>query len=183
MTKLTPAGVALLDAAAVSQQSIQTPAGVHPTTVAALIKRGLLISIPVEGAPSRLLITDAGREAAQSPQSVPTEDGRAAPTFDECAGESCETEPGPEAMPPTVEPRGETPLGVKSPSGKLGVLVSLLCRPQGATVEQMTVATGWQAHSVRGAMSGGIKKELGLAVRSERTSTGRTYRIAVGAGE
>ena len=38
-------------------------------------------------------------------------------------------------------------------------------------------ATGWQAHSVRGAISGSIKKALGLEVLSEKTDAGRVYRI------
>ena len=42
----------------------------------------------------------------------------------------------------------------------------------------MMAATGWQAHSVRGAISGAIKKKLGLDVRSEKTEGGRVYRIA-----
>ena len=39
-------------------------------------------------------------------------------------------------------------------------------------------ATGWQAHSVRGAISGAIKKRLGLKVTSEKSDGVRTYRIA-----
>ena len=38
--------------------------------------------------------------------------------------------------------------------------------------------TGWQAHSVRGVLSGTLKKKLGLAVVSEMTEAGeRRYRI------
>jgi hypothetical protein len=66
---------------------------------------------------------------------------------------------------------------VRLPKGKLGVLVALLRRPEGACVEDMMVATGWQAHSVRRAMSGAMKKKLGLAVESEKAAAGRVYRI------
>jgi hypothetical protein len=38
-------------------------------------------------------------------------------------------------------------------------------------------ATGWQAHSVRGAMSGALKKKLGLIIESEKAAAGRVYRI------
>ena len=38
-------------------------------------------------------------------------------------------------------------------------------------------ATGWQAHSVRGAISGAIKKKLGLTVSSELVEGTRTYRV------
>jgi hypothetical protein len=65
----------------------------------------------------------------------------------------------------------------KRPTGKLGALVSLLTRPEGATLEAMTAATGWQAHSVRGAMSGALKRKAGLTILAEVTDAGRIYRI------
>jgi hypothetical protein len=64
-----------------------------------------------------------------------------------------------------------------APSGKLGKVVPLLKRPKGATIAELTKATGWQAHSVRGAISGAIKKKLKLAVLSEKVGEVRTYRI------
>jgi hypothetical protein len=64
-----------------------------------------------------------------------------------------------------------------APKGKLGALVALLRAPDGATLEAMMVATGWQAHSVRGALSGSLKKKLGVAISSEKTEAGRVYRI------
>jgi hypothetical protein len=69
-----------------------------------------------------------------------------------------------------------------APKGKIGAIVALLRRPEGASVEAMMAATGWQAHSVRGAISGAIKKARGLTVASEKTEHGRTYRIEEGAG-
>ena len=39
-------------------------------------------------------------------------------------------------------------------------------------------ATGWQRHTVRGTIAGALKKKLGLAILSEKTAAGRTYRIA-----
>ena len=44
----------------------------------------------------------------------------------------------------------------------------------------MMSATGWQAHSIRGAISGSVKKALGLNVQSEQTDVGRVYRIVAG---
>lgn len=69
-----------------------------------------------------------------------------------------------------------------TPKGKLGALVALLLRPEGASLEAMQAATGWQAHSVRGAIAGSIKKKLGFAVSSEKSEAGRVYRIVKGAG-
>ena len=69
---------------------------------------------------------------------------------------------------------GATP---PDPKGKLGAVVALLRRPGGAQIADLVAATGWQAHSVRGAMSGALKKKLGLVITSERTEAGRTYQI------
>lgn len=71
----------------------------------------------------------------------------------------------------------ELPTQAKTPTGKIALLLDLLNRPGGADIAEMMEATGWQAHSVRGAMSGSIKKALGVMVISEKTETGRTYRI------
>ncbi len=61
---------------------------------------------------------------------------------------------------------------------KQAVLIELLTRAEGATLPQMTDATGWQVHTVRGAMAGALKKKLGLEITSEKqTGADRIYRI------
>ena len=61
---------------------------------------------------------------------------------------------------------------------KQAVLIDLLKRPEGATLLQMTEATNWQVHTVRGAMAGALKKKLGFEITSEKqTGTDRVYRI------
>ena len=65
---------------------------------------------------------------------------------------------------------------------KQAVLIELLKRKTGATIADLVKATGWQPHSVRGAISGTLKKKLGLKVTSEpNEKRGRVYRI-VGRG-
>jgi hypothetical protein len=55
----------------------------------------------------------------------------------------------------------------------------MLRRPEGATIAQVIAATGWQAHTVRGVISGALKKKRGLEVTSEKNAAGeRVYRIA-----
>jgi hypothetical protein len=50
---------------------------------------------------------------------------------------------------------------------------------EGATVDQISASIGWQAHSVRGAMSGTLKKKQGLTITSDKAQDGqRVYRIA-----
>ena len=67
------------------------------------------------------------------------------------------------------------------PGTKLAMLVSLLRRKQGAGITELAKATGWQAHSVRGAISGTLNKKLGLKVVSENDDRrGRVYRIKAG---
>jgi hypothetical protein len=56
--------------------------------------------------------------------------------------------------------------------------VRLLRRPEGATIDDMAEATGWQPHSIRGALSGVIGKKLGLKVTSEKLpGRARTYKV------
>ena len=59
---------------------------------------------------------------------------------------------------------------------KQAQLVALL--REGATINEMVAATGWQSHTVRGAMAGALKKRLGLTITAEKEERGRVYRIA-----
>ena len=63
-------------------------------------------------------------------------------------------------------------------STKTERLLTLLRRPQGVTIDQAAKALDWQPHSVRGVISGVIKKRLGLTVTSAKGEAGRVYRIA-----
>jgi hypothetical protein len=73
------------------------------------------------------------------------------------------------------EPKARTPReGTKQAS-----LIAMLRAPEGATIEEIMAATGWQSHTVRGAMAGALKKKLGLTVTSEKVADrGRVYHIA-----
>lgn len=70
------------------------------------------------------------------------------------------------------------PKGAREGSKKAQVL-ELLRRPEGATLADIMAATGWQAHSVRGFISGGLGKKMGLKVESVKREDGqRTYQVA-----
>ena len=66
------------------------------------------------------------------------------------------------------------------PGSKQSQLLAMLRSPTGATIEQMTGATGWQAHSVRGVISGVLRKRLNLDVVCTPDPAGgaRIYRVA-----
>jgi len=74
---------------------------------------------------------------------------------------------------PEPEPQSEA----KRPS-KQDAVMAMLRRPEGATVDEVVRATGWQRHTVRGVFSGTLKKKLGLIVASAKEKRGRVYRIA-----
>jgi hypothetical protein len=66
----------------------------------------------------------------------------------------------------------------KTRSGtKQAKMIDLMRRPEGATVEQIAKATGWQHHTIRGAISGALKKKLGLKVEATKEESGTVYRI------
>jgi hypothetical protein len=62
---------------------------------------------------------------------------------------------------------------------KQAALIAMLRRPGGATIAEIVAATGWQPHTVRGALAGALKKRLGLEVTSEKIDgRGRVYTLA-----
>ena len=152
MTKLNAAQQNLLTLAAQADDGAVSPNPGSTATAAALLRRGMLISLPQAEGPSRLLITEAGRAQVGLPAKAPS------------------PAPANSAVAPPEEPKGKIP-----------ALIALLGRPKGASVEAMMAETGLQAHSVRGALSGAIKKNRGLTVTSAKTDGVRIYRIVEGA--
>ena len=68
--------------------------------------------------------------------------------------------------------------GAREGSKKAAIL-ALLRQPNGATLKDLMAATGWQAHSVRGFISGAIVKKMGLKVESQKRADGeRAYSLA-----
>ena len=83
---------------------------------------------------------------------------------------------------PSVGKASERPRRV-SKSTKTDQVLQLLKRSKGASVPDLMKATGWQAHSIRGFLSGAVKKKMGLTVVSEKDAKGvRRYRIAKDTG-
>ena len=86
----------------------------------------------------------------------------------------------PQADPSATAPDQATQANTVPRAGtKQAELIALLRRPERATVAEIMAITDWQAHTVRGAIAGALKKKLGLKVDSEKVEDrGRVYRIA-----
>jgi hypothetical protein len=69
--------------------------------------------------------------------------------------------------------------GAGRDGSKKATVLALLKKPGGVTLKEIMAATDWQAHSVRGFISGALGKKMGLTVESTRREDGeRSYRLA-----
>ena len=176
MTKLSDTQSVILSAAAERTDRFALPlpkslkGGAAHKVVTALVAKGLLKEVkanrklndPVwretdDGRLVTLVITDAGLAAIGIEPDEPKEPASEAPAS-----------PQP-AAPKERKPREGT---------KQQQMIDLLRRPKGATLAEIVEATGWQSHTVRGALAGALKKKLGLDVTSEKEGErGRVYRV------
>jgi hypothetical protein len=162
MTKLNDTQRQLLEAAAANEDGFIDIRTDGKGTAKALIKKGLLIATPQDGAEGRCLITTEGRAAvrsdvAKAEAETPKNTGRKKVTQDA---------PAPE------------PVSAPAKLNKTELMVQLLTRPEGASIASLSEATGWLPHSVRGFMAGTLKKKLGMGVTSEKVGGVRVYRAS-----
>ena len=192
MPKLTDTQLVILSAAAQRQsravqplpKSLKIKGGAVTKTLDGLRKKNLLEEKPAtrntaawrEGEDGRrmmLVVTDTGLQAIGVDADEKT------------SKRSPSTRPPPkqrsrraERKPSSPKANGRASPAAVRPGTKQALLIDLLKRKKGATIVEAVAATGWQPHSVRGAISGTLKKKLGLAVTSERVGDGpRRYRI------
>lgn len=76
----------------------------------------------------------------------------------------------------TRKPSPTSTMATPPSPGKTAILVELLTRPEGATLDDLASATGWQRQSVRGALAGTLKRK-GYRITSERSDGVRRHRI------
>src|SRR4051812_31651824 len=83
------------------------------------------------------------------------------------------------AMPRPDKKKRKVPTPSTMLKTKLSQLEGMLRRKEGATIAQIATMLDWQPHSVRGAISGSLKKKQGLTIASEKAEDGHhVYRIA-----
>lgn len=187
MTKISDTQAIILSSAAQRDDRIALPlpeslrGGAAAKVVGAMLAKALLQEVdadlrkgePVwretgDGHGTTLIVTDAGLAAIGiEPENANTAPAGAtdAPTEKPAPDTPSETEAAPKAR----TPREGT---------KRATLIAMLRAPDGATIEEIMAATGWQSHTVRGAMAGALKKKLGLEVTSEKVEgRGRAYKL------
>lgn len=187
MTNLSDTQALILSAAAQRPEHIALPLpaslrGAAATkVVGAMLAKGFLEVVdadmrkgePVwretgDGHGVTLVVNDAGLAAIGiKPENANTAPAGAteAPTKKSTPDTTTETKPAPKAR----TPREDT---------KLATLIAMLRAPEGANIEEIMAATGWQSHTVRGAMAGALKKKLGLEVTSQKVEgRGRVYSL------
>jgi hypothetical protein len=198
MPKLSDTQLVILSAAAQRDDlsvlplpdSVNLKGGALKKVMDSLRNRGLIRVLGGDGGPERVVITREGM-AAIGVEAEGGDEPDTAPTSVE-AGSTVDT-PAPateadsvavpakkgrakgkaaQAVPAASEPEtgGESATKPTPRAGtKQALMIDLLKRPEGATVEQIAAATGWQHHTIRGAISGALKKRLGLTVEATRT--------------
>jgi hypothetical protein len=79
---------------------------------------------------------------------------------------------------PKKAPKAAKKEGGAGDGSKAVKILELLKRPEGATLAELMKASAWQAHSVRGFLSGTVSKKLGLIVTSTKAEDGeRNYSV------
>jgi len=187
MTKLSDTQAIILGAAAQREDRIALPlpdslrGGAATKVVGAMLSKGFLEEVDADlrkGEPMwretgdghglTLVATNAGLAAI----GIEPEDANPAP-----AGAT---------VAPTEEPAPDTPIEPKAApktrtpreGTKQATLIAMLRAPEGATLDEIVAATGWLPHTARGAMSGALKKKLGLKIISDKVDgRGRVYAI------
>mgnify|MGYP000144334440 FL=1 len=187
MTKISDTQAIILSAAAQRDDRIALPlpeslrGGAAAKVVRAMLAKGFLQEVdadlrkgePVwretgDGHGVTLIVTDAGLAAI----GIETEDANPAPAG---ATDAPTEEPVPDTpTEPKAAPKTRTP----REGTKQATLIAMLRAPGGATLDEIVAATGWLSHTARGAMSGALKKKLGLTITSEKVDgRGRVYAI------
>ncbi|RNI19106.1 DUF3489 domain-containing protein [Paracoccus pantotrophus] len=192
MTKLSDTQLVILSAAAQREDRNVLPlpgslrGGAAAKAVGALLKRGLIAETTTDsrakadaalnriwrndedGDAILLHITDAGLAAI----GVEPDGGDNAPT-------GADEAPSAEAPQDAPAEAGSAPKARIPRTGtKQAKLIEMLRAEGGATIDEIVAALDWQAHTARGAMSGALKKKLGLTITSEKIEgRGRAYRI------
>ncbi|MBB6012710.1 hypothetical protein HNR59_002055 [Aquamicrobium lusatiense] len=187
MTKLSDTQALILSAAAQRHEHIALPlpeslrGGAAAKVVGAMLAKGFLQEADADMRKGELVWRETGD--GHGVTLIATEAGLAAIGIEP---EDANLAPAGATDAPTKEPAPDTPTGAETArkmrtpreGTKQATLIAILRAPDGATIDEIMAATGWQSHTVRGAMAGALKKKLGLEVTSEKVENrGRVYKL------
>ena len=171
MTKLTDTQAIILSNAANRENQIALPlpnslrGGTAAKVVGAMLAKGFLEEVEADMRNGEPVWRETGD--GHGVTLIATDAGLAAIGIE---ANSAEVKPTEDPAPKTRTPHE---------GSKQATLIAMLRAPDGATIAEIMTATGWQSHTVRGAMSGALKKKLGLEVTSEKVEDrGRLYKIS-----
>ena len=185
MTTLTDTQSIILSAAAQRADHIALPlptnlrGGAATKVVGTMLAKGLLEEVDADlrkreliwretgdGHGVTLVATDAGLDAI----GIEHEAGSA----NAVALDALTDEPAAQAAVSGAAPTSRAP----REGTKQAALIDMLSRPEGATLDELATALEWAPHTCRGAMSGALKKRLGLVIASQKVDgRGRVYQI------
>jgi hypothetical protein len=190
MTRLSDTQLVILSAAAQRDDlsvlplpdSLTLKGGALNKVMDSLRNRGLIRVLGGDGGPEWVVITNEGMAAIgveADDDEAPTAANTAPTPASEAGGarKRAKHTPAQGKKARTAGRRASEPetAGELSPKPtprtgtKQAQMIEMLKRPEGATIEQIAAATGWQHHTIRGAISGALKKKLGLTVEATRT--------------
>jgi hypothetical protein len=116
----------------------------------------------------------AAKRAASRKKGEPKANNRAKQTAPKKAAKPAHAAKKP--VRPTSKKASPAPIEARDGSKKATIL-ELLRRPKGATLAEIAEATNWQNHSIRGFLSGTLRKKMGMTVESSTNPAGeRRYR-------
>jgi len=170
MTQLSDTQTIILSRAAQNEDRIALPlpdslrGGAAAKVVSTMIAEGLIEEVDADMRKSEPVWRETGD--GHGVTLIATNAGLAAIGIEL---EDTAAEPIDKAAPKARTPRKGT---------KQEALIAMLRAEGGATIGEIVTALEWQPHTARGAMSGALKKRLGLTITSEKEERGRVYKIA-----
>jgi hypothetical protein len=198
MTRLSDTQLVILSAAAQRDhgavlplpETLKIKGGAVDKVLRSLKAKGLIDhqGAPRGDDPPPLRITQSGLQAigveteddapeGATPADTGTTGAVAGPQASEAAAVSTQADgtptPAKTGKAPKSKPKVTESASADKPTPRAGtkqaLMIEMLKRPEGATLEQIAAATGWQHHTIRGAISGALKKKLQLMVEATRT--------------
>ena len=170
MTKLTDTQAIILSAASQRNGHIALPlpnslwGGAAAKVVGAMLAKGFLEEVEADTRNGEPVWRETGD--GHGVTLIATDAGLAAIGIEPDSSEAKSTD--------DVAPKPRT----QREGTKQAKLIAMLRAESGATIEEIVAALDWQAHTARGAMSGALKKKLGLTITSEKVDgRGRVYAI------